>query len=516
MSNIFKLKKIRPLLALSLAVLLLSGCSSSVPIKETSGATLPPPQVPWSAPAGDAVEGMAQTVLLSLPNAQSGRLEDVSERVLISPGRHPGEFALRRLFTYTATTRTRPLSSQGELSLNPGSAIEISGGTATVNLAPGALSLSNQDRYLASRAIANTLTQWGDIRYVNILVNHRQPGLDTAASLPQGSLPPMENGDILGMWEAASRPAGNQGSPFTAFATLYLPVSAGRGIIAEARPITANSASLPDLALALMEGLSLPPVNTPNAMRAPDLATLLARPPEVEETAGSSGRVIKLAFHETMNEALIAAGIPRSVMMASLTYTLTTFLPYTAGIKVDIGQEAITALVPAGIFEGAGEQMVFENGLMTRQQFSRFLLDTCTLYFATPQGTLRASQRPVPYYQVYNPRFVLTQLMAGPLDTDSVMGLLPVLPQGLTDADLLGITRQNGTILLNLGSRLQSQAAGFTSQQELLMVYGMVNTLTARQGGKDVCFFVNGAQEGTFSGQIDIAGIFLRNEGILE
>ena len=56
---------------------------------------------------------------------------------------------------------------------------------------------------------------------------------------------------------------------------------------------------------------------------------------------------------------------------------------------------------------------------------------------------------------------------------------------------------------------------GYTDQDELLMVYAMVNTLTKTLGTDQVCFFINNSQEGMFANKLDLAGVFLRNEGIL-
>ena len=234
----------------------------------------------------------------------------------------------------------------------------------------------------------------------------------------------------------------------------------------------------------------------------------------MEEAAGSLGRVVSLSFQESMNQELISAGIPRSVMMASLTYTLTTFLPYTSGVKVTIGNEVITALVPSGLYEGAGEEILFDGGMMRRTQFDRFLLTDCALFFANSDGSLRLAYRPIPHYQAQNPRYLLNQLMLGPQGTDSLQGLSPVLPEALRDADILGATMRDDTALINFSGALKTLSEGMEPQAELRMVYAMVNTLTAIQGMNQVCFFVDGRQEGTFAGSIDIAGVFLQNVGI--
>jgi spore germination protein GerM len=500
---------------LFVALVQLSGCTASIPLSSGPDVTLPPPAEQLEAPQGDAGSSFAETVLLSLPSTQSGQLQMYPERILLSHTRHPADFALRKLFSYLGTTQANPLSETIPLSLIPGSSVEISGDTATVNLSAGALALDNKVRYLVSRSITNTLTQWGDIRFVNVLINGRQQGIDTAATIPLGSLTKTENDDINALWEAVNRQPAANGGNFSSTVTLYFPATAGRGILAEARLVNLQSGSFPEMVKAILQALSMGSSSVPNIPQMPDLVTLLSQDPVIEERADASGRVVNLRFYESANEALIAAGIPRSVLMASLTYTLTTFLPYTAGVRVTIGDEEILAIVPAGLFEGAGQEILFNQGIMQRSQFSRFLLDHCSLYFANSAGTLSLTRRPIPFYEAYNPRFLMNQLITGPLNTDSASGLYPVLPSSLRDADLLGITRQGDIVLVNFSDSLLTQTAAFDEKEELLMVYAMVNTLTAQRGMNKVSFFIEGEQAGTFSGHIDVAGIFLRNEGII-
>jgi spore germination protein GerM len=85
----------------------------------------------------------------------------------------------------------------------------------------------------------------------------------------------------------------------------------------------------------------------------------------------------------------------------------------------------------------------------------------------------------------------------------------------MRDADLLGITQQSDTALVNFSSNLLQLTAGMDETQKQLMVYGMVNTLTALPGIKRVRFYIDNEQTSVFSTKIDLAGEFLRNEGII-
>ncbi len=498
------------------AASLLTGCASSIPVRNNDGVTLPPPAPVAAAPIGDAGEDYAQTVMLCLMSSQSGQLEYYPERILLTPFRHPAEAVLKKLFSHQETTQAKPIAKEGQLSLYPGSSVEISNETATVNLGPGSLILNNEERYTVCRAIANTLTQWGDIRFVNVLISGRQQGVDTAASIPLGSLTRTGNEDIKSLWDAANLQPSGSGGGISAFATLYFPVYAGRGVLAETRMVNLGGLSFTGMTLALLQALSAGAVSLPFVPRLPDLVTLLSEDPEVTQEPGSSRRVVHLRFYESANDALITSGIPRSVLMASLTLTLTTFLPYTEGIRVSIGNEEITAVVPAGLYERAGEQITFDRGVMQRAQFSHFLLSSCDLYFASGNGTLTLNKRPIPHYQVNHPRYLINQLLIGPLNTDGAAGLSPIMPDGLRDSDILGISRQGDSLLVNFSKNFLSLANGMDESEERLMVYSLVDTLTALQGIKRVRFFVNGNQEGTFAGGIDIAGEFLRNEGIIQ
>ncbi len=509
--------RIRRISALLLCLMLLPGCSGSVPIKDTPSVTLPPALSAYEAPLGDGGEEIPQRVALCLPDAVSGQLTMISERLALPPARHPAETVLARLFSYQAGEQAGPLSDSGSLALMPGRGVEISGGTAVVNLAAGALGLPSRELFQAGMAITNTLVQWGDIRYVNILVNDQHPGIDPAATVPVGSLTAdTAPGAIAALWEArGSQRSGNVQGGFSLAATLYFPAPAGRGILAEGRMVSFPGPGLAPMAASLLDALSAGAATLPGVPRIPDLNALLAGSPMVEELPGAQGRIIQLSFKESANEQLIAAGIPRSIMMASLCLTLTTFLPGVAGVKVRIGTEPISAVVPAGVLEGAGQEIVFAGQVMRRSDFRHFLLDYCTLYFAGAGGTLSSSRRAVPYYQAASPRFILGQLLAGPEYTDTSPGLFPILPQGIRDADWLGIARKNDTLLVNLSSAAGQMIKPLDEVQERLMVYGMVNTLTRLGGIKKVQFYIDGKQEGAFAGHIDVAGSFLPNAGLV-
>jgi len=495
----------------------LTGCVGGIDaMRGEESITLPPAAVRYDAPMGDTNQEVSQTVLLYVPNAAGTRLIAQAEHITVLAARHPAEAALRSLFAFNGTDAAQPLTRSATLQLSPVNPVEISGGTATVNLGASALALSHEEFYVVCQAIANTLTQWGDIRYVNVLVSSTQPGLDVGANVPVGCFSQNLNDSIdTLMASAATQAAVPADRRVSLAATLYYPAYAGRGILAETRTVSFDGRGKTELMRALLSNLSQNAQSIDNTVPLPVLTDYLSAPPAIQEIAVTGGQRAVLHFQQGFNDALIAAGVPRSVMMAALTYTLTGFIPGLNGVTVYIGEELITAVVPNGIYEGAGEAVNFEEGVMRRSDFSRFLLANCTLYFSDGADRLRAVQRPIPYYETRSARYLLGCLMQGPQSVDSRSDTQAVLPDSLSDADLLGVGLSGNVMLLNFTSHLPAAAEGVSESAERLMVYAIVNTLCELPAVRSVCFFINGAQPDTLAGSLYLPGTFLKNGSLV-
>ncbi|MDD2428334.1 MAG: GerMN domain-containing protein [Eubacteriales bacterium] len=498
-----KSKRPRIFCILGSVALLATACAPAVP--NNSGApavTLPPALGKFQSPIGDEQRNAIETVLLYLPENGTGQLKALPVSIALPPNRHPAETAVQRLFSFSGNGSAAPLVTGGQLELFTGSSAEISGGTATINLSAAALALDAQQLASVSRAITNTLCQWQDIKFVNILVAGQHPGIDIAATLPMGSLRSTANEEPL--WDI---PAGEE--RFSSVATLYYPAPLGKGVLAEARAVTFSGRTLPEMATDLLTALSAAPVSLTNVPRIPSLEQLLASDIVVSDATTGGGRIVQLHFTQAANEMFINAGIPRSVMMASLVLTLTTFMPNTSGISVQIGSEIITALVPTGIFGAPGREILFEDGIMRRSQFSSFLLELSPIYFAGNEGSLTRVLRPLPYYQAHHARSLLAQMILGPGASEAVLGLKRTLPGSITDADLVGFAREGDTLLLNFSAAFLESCRGLTPEQEKLLIYSIVNGMCEMRGIRRVRFFIAGQQPETLSGSLYLPGEFL-------
>lgn len=509
------MKRFLPLLALLCAAcLVFSGCVGSVQQRPDSSATLPPAHVPYDAPTGETDARRDVTAQLYLPSPDGTHLIAVNRSVRLSPYRLHADALVNALFAYEGEEAQRLPRAENLMLQGP---VEVSCGVATVNLAPQALALSHEQLYTVFQSLTNTLCQFDGITGVNLLISGVQPGLDVASQTPAGTLHENHTDDLSTLWSRASaqKNATSGTQRLTQDVTLYFPAPAGMGVVSECRTLAFSSPSLPQMADTLLTALSEGAATLTDLPPYPTLSQHLAADPAVNEMSGE--KVLTLRFHSTLNNALLENGITRSCMVASMVYTMTTYLPGIAGVEIYIGDEKVTSITPEGTYQGAGETILFENGVMRRNQFSIFLLSRCTLYFADHDGTLEKVYRAVPYYEARNAAYLLEQLILGPQFydwTEQKHG--SVLPEGMTEGDLMGTGYgENGVALINLSPRFLDLCQGMTREEERLMVYSMVNTLTELSGIDEVCFFINGKQPDTFAGSISLPGTFLRNVDLI-
>ena len=89
-----------------------------------------------------------------------------------------------------------------------------------------------------------------------------------------------------------------------------------------------------------------------------------------------------------------------------------------------------------------------------------------------------------------------------------------MLDHGLTAEDILAVHVDERRIMVNLSAAYGRQIAALTEQQECLVVYAMVNTLT-ESGVQRAAFFVEGKQVASLAGGLEMRGEFLRNPGMV-
>lgn len=507
-------RNLAPIALLLAACLALGGCASvGLPIAEdTPSVTLPPAEVSFLAPIGDASLEYAAPATLYLPRHDGMGLTAVESEVSFSPTRPDAESLARALLAHAGDGSVSPVGGSVRLSLYGVNPVEVSRNVATVNLAANALQLSRESLYLACQAIANTLTTLPGIDWVNVLVVDRPVGLDIANTLPMGALAATTAQDIGAAYEQLLSRRVDSGSdaslkPLTSNVTLYFPVSGTDSVVSEVRSISFADQVFSNMVVTILRELAQGPAGEINSPALPLLSDLLTADPQLVNSESTGGSVISLEFAYNLDDMLEAYGLTRAQSMASLCYTLCTFFPNVSGIRVSINETPVTELQ---LEEDLDVSISFAENVLLRSDFSTLLYDYCTLYFADADGQrLREVKRPVPYTQRMSPRTLLIELARGPQAYDSVDGLTAVMPAGaIQDTDILGLALSEGAMLVNFAPSFENVGSGMDETQERLLAYAMVNTLCAGTGANSVCFFRSGAQFDGFSGKIYWRGLF--------
>ena len=495
------------LTALCLLTMLLSGCARKGGEELEPVQTLAPASVQWTAPDGDRVIGKPGDYLLYVPEKDQQMLGVRSVRVEDANLEDTAEELVRRLLT--EVNGNGALRIERELEMYRDHPVEISNGICTVNLSSSALQLSYSDYYKLAAALATTLCELEEIRYVNVLTAGQSVALDSAGRLPLGSLTGHADENLSVLWEqmeARRTPQGGDAgkTSLNTQATVYYPLTDGRGIACESRRITFDGQTTSQLSSTLLNVMSEIVRRELGTDNVPDLWEYMVHEPVASEME-EGGKLITLSFRDELQELADGWQTDISCLAAAVTLTLTTFVPGTAAVCFRIGEKPMTELSSSRFRIGT-----ILGGLMRRNIFETFLTGSTAVFFEK-DGRLVRTEKPVDRETADSPRVQLTALMQGPDSRETEKGLVSPLPEGIKEDDLLGIAPEGDTMLVNFSSHCREEIAAQGPEKEMLLCYAIVNTLCENNGMKRVCFFFEGEQAEWIAGEIYWAGVFMYN-----
>lgn len=490
--------------ALMLAGLLalLTGCAGQLAERPAQDISRMDIAIDAEAPRADGFAAREETFTLYFLSEDGARLRPMTRTVALEAGISRSEAALDALLSGPQAGETGV--SWPDIGVGK-RAFELSGGLATVDLPARARALSPEQLYAVRMAIACTLTEFGEVSYVNVLIGGREEGFDLAGTLAVGALSRAEEMDVASRYARLDEQRQGAGS-ITRDAVLYFPSRDGQWILPEVRGVTYASTSSIEYLYTLLLELGRG-ADSPLAADIPAPMKYIEEMPEIVRTEDGASRAIEIQFDAALDAALAEAGLSRGVYLALLTDTLMGFVPGVDGLRVMIGGELL-----AGI--GAedtprGEAIAFEQSLATRAAFSGYVGAPCTIYLpAEAEGRLRADSCVVAQARQGVARERLVQLMrAG------------ALPEGLTDADILAIDVQRERVLVHLSGAFAGALSALSPQEERAAVYAMVNTLTEFGGAsatpERVAFFFDGEQVQSLAGALEMRGELTRNPGMV-
>lgn len=488
------------LAALLLAALgLLSACATSPRERAAGDLSAMPIAEPAPAPAEDGRGERPYAATLYFLNETGERLVPVTRQ--IDAGADPAEAALWALLAGPQEGEAGARWPELGDARADGWA-EFSGETATVSLPARARALSPQQLYAVRLAVAATLTEFASVRYVNVLVDGREEGVDLGATKSAGTFSRAAELDALASYERLSAQGDRGGTMLT---TLFLPSADGRYVLAMVRSVAFETSSAVDGLYTLLSELGRSGGDDLLAQSVPAPMDYIAQMPEIVWAGDGAYRAIQLQFSEGLNGALEQAGLTRGVYLAMLADTLLGFVPGVDGLLVSVGEEAVESLPPEQTPDG--EALSFGQGMARRADFLGYTGSPVTLYAPEGErGAVRAVRAVLPQGRRNDPRALLDAVLA--LCRDA--GLLG----DLTDADILAVRMQDGEALVNLSDAFAGTLSALTPSQERAAVYAMVNTLTQGGEARSAAFYFEGGQRERLAGALEMRGSFLRNPGL--
>ena len=509
------MKKVFCLLLAIGCVFFLTGCAGRGTEEDKSPVpTLKPAEARYTAPDGDGIAATGREYRMYLPGRDNLRL--VSRNVYLEAANlnDTAEMLVRSLIAFEGDGEAKRFGSSKTTDLYGAHPIEISGGVCTVNLTSSMLQLSLSDYYKNCLALATTLCEIDGINSVNVLIADQSVALDISGNLPMGTLIAHQGENIAVLWEqieAKRTPLGENGSktPLNSLATLYYPLPDKRGVGCTIRMVNFDGQTPEQLASGLIGAVSDVRRSMTGGQNFPDLKGLLIHDPVTSEL-GDGSRLLTLSLREDTETLLAEGKTDLACFAAAMTYTMTTFIPGVAAVCIRIGDKPITELKTSRF-----NAVTALGGLVTRTAVEPFLMSSVTVYFER-NGILCECERPVARRSADSLRAQMCALMEGPDATELDDGITATLPDSVREDDILGISIEGDTLLVNLSESFRAEIQEQGSEAETLICYSMVNTLCKNTGMKRVRFFFEGEQVETVAGTIYWAGEFMYNIGLAE
>ena len=428
--------------------------------------------------AAEQLNGLYTTdAVLFIPDFQSAEFKEITLNDVEVSTRAPLEKTLLTLLIEEiADSVPDEFSKLRELSLLYPGYVQ-SRDTALIHLSGEVLDLDPLSRFTLCQAITNTICGPGQIKSCLILSDGKALSLDEAQTIPTGIFAPNEYADPLAaMSQLLLRHTESETANlhYRANTALFYPTSAGHGVVCEVKALTYASDTIEDAVKTILAALSENDLF--DVPKLPYLIDYLTDEPKLKSIEDTDN-ILVISFNSELSSILSEYGILRSVLMASITMSLQGYFPWMNGVRCEIGGEAVLAIVPVGLYDGANEVISFDRGYMHWQDFSHFILTDIALYFENDNNELAETLRYVPYDWAADLQQILEQLFDGPSYYDSISDLKPVFSgsEALTEY-LLSVVTYNNQLTLDFNLFFWDGESDLKSEQNA--VYAIVNTLT--------------------------------------
>ncbi len=464
--------------------------------------------------------GRVEKLAIYFYNASSKTLTAEIRTIPVGLDKNPAEAAVKELLRGPYNDKLAGVAPEG-MTLD---SIEYSRDVANVYLSYDG-EIGQPQEYILEYAISNTVTNILGTTYTCIFYNGIQTGftgkpynpikkqtgnIEEAfyqASSRYDKIPSVPTGiDTAGEAPLTTAPTGQEVIPAEPVETeistvLYFISKDGGYILPEVREVKYTDGNY---VKAVISELVIGPLNS-STMETPLADDLVLENEPVFTQDENGDYILTLNFSKPPTRHDVSDTEESTLSYAALTYTLTSLIP---------GLDSINILVNGnGVIPKENSE---DSGAFKRSDYSGLMGSSVPLYFADKNSDLLLQvSRSMEQGRTWSAKERLFELMKGPLSGDNESAW-PVMPAGVNESDIISVNVYADTVFINLSKKFKEACKGLSSKNEMLLIYAIVNTLTAMDGINKVQFLVEGKQTDTLAGFLCPSDPFLRNYGIIK
>ena len=504
------------LICLILAVCLLLGGCGVIRDRRVAGTEVPASVLDMS---GLEYYGRVMKTAVYFLNETSKTLMAEQRTLVVEQDTNPAAAAIRELLKGTSNESLTSVAPVG-MSLD---FIEYSKDVVNVYLRYDTERMQDMSAYILEQAIANTVTDLLGPVSVCVFYNGVREGLAGNPSAPLKK----QTGSIEDAWisvkskyapdsqtaladedATANGSLGNndeeeEPAPKTSeiSTVLYFTAASGNYILPEVRIVKYMDNQF---VAGLIQELTKGPQNSAS-MRSPLVADIELKE-SVFTDAGEGEFKLELYFAKSPVRSGYAASSGALQSYAALIYTITGFVPNIKTVDIFVAGKPVVTV---------DEENWFYYG-MKRSDYVGFIGSSAPIYFGDKSSDLLVEvQRSMEQGKIWSPRERVLEVFKGPLEEDGD-NVWTVMRAGMTEIDILSVDVYNDIAYVDLSAHFKEVCAGLSKKSEMLLVYSIVNTITAMDGINRVQFTVEGKQTDKLAGYLCLSDPFLRNFGIIK
>jgi germination protein M len=469
----------RTIAAIAACIFLLAGCASIV--KEDTQKKAYPSELASNYQNVELTPKIEKSPALYFLNADETTLVAETRSISIEQNTKPETQVVQELLKGPTDKNLRPVGEGFSLE-----SIETMYDAVNVNLTANGVKTDDQV-FKLSLALTNTLTEFLNLDYVNVYVNGKASGYQAK---PVGAL--TKNQGILA--DEKAKQVQHTAVSAQIPTVLYFLDNSEKFLVSEVRNIQYSN---DNYVSRIIDELAKGPEQMYNNRQSVDSSIHLVGAPLVH-TDIDGKPTLQVDLNKT--PVVFTQGFEdgEKLARASIVYSILGFYPGVDRIRFTVNGFAV------------------DNNLYAKADFKGLIGATVRLYFPNADSTmLMPVDRTVSQGVATSPSTIVSELINGPAQTDS-SALWPAFHSGVSLQDVNSVYIAGDIVVVDFNSSILAKLKGISADEEMLMVYSIINSLTYLPDIRLVQFLVDGKRTQFLAGTMDIRDPMMKNPGLIK